>query len=506
MNRIKVSRIALIVISGWATSACTRITALGKLPEKGESTGGSSGSNSTGGTTGGTTSGGTIGSTTGGSPTATGSPGACANGPAEHSSTTPGPVALAAATNCLRQFHIASTGSDNNDGSVGAPFLTIQKAAAQVQAGDCVFVHAANGSSTNYAGFGLSWDNPQTGTAAHPIIFQADPGVVITSRYSQRPSGINLEPGSDYVHIINFEVENGGTITEAGIRATGAHTCVAHNKSNGNGEWGIFTAFNDGATVEFNITSNSQNQHGIYISNTCDNPIVRGNVSFGNAGCGLHFNGDASQGGRGTIIGALVEDNIIHDNGTAGGSAINMDGAQNGTIRNNLIYANHANGIALFQTDAADGARNNVVVNNTFLMSADSRWAVNISSSPGNAVYNNILYNANPSHGSIEIAADSLSGFLSDYNLVVNALSTDSGDSAMSLASWRSATGQDQHSQIISNLSALFINLGGNDYHLAPGSAAINAGTTTDAPSTDLDGNARPNGTAVDIGAYESPQ
>lgn len=41
------------------------------------------------------------------------------------------------------------------------------------------------------------------------------------------------------------------------------------------------------------------------------------------------------------------------------------------------------------------------------------------------------------------------------------------------------------------------------DFHLRPGSPAIDAGTSDGAPTTDLDGHGRPCGKGVDIGAYE---
>ena len=41
------------------------------------------------------------------------------------------------------------------------------------------------------------------------------------------------------------------------------------------------------------------------------------------------------------------------------------------------------------------------------------------------------------------------------------------------------------------------------DYHLNPASPAVDKGTASGAPSTDLDGKPRPSGAGVDIGAYE---
>jgi hypothetical protein len=44
---------------------------------------------------------------------------------------------------------------------------------------------------------------------------------------------------------------------------------------------------------------------------------------------------------------------------------------------------------------------------------------------------------------------------------------------------------------------------GTGDYHLQSSSPAINTGTSTDSPATDLDGYPRPYNGAWDIGAYE---
>jgi Protein of unknown function (DUF1565). len=132
-------------------------------------------------------------------------------------------------------------------------------------------------------------------------------------------------------------------------------------------------------TIENNVCTRSAQQHGIYVSNSGDNPVVRGNVCWGNFSCGIHMNGDASQGGDGIISGALVENNVLYNNGAGGGSGINCDGVQNSTIRNNLIYNTHASGISLYRIDGGGPSSGNLVVNNTVLVAADGRWALNVS-------------------------------------------------------------------------------------------------------------------------------
>src|SRR6185436_1856937 len=73
----------------------------------------------------------------------------------------------------LATFYVSNAGGDAQDGSAGAPWQTLQKAANSVHAGDTVIVQPGS-----YTGFDLRTD----GTAASPIIFHAEPGAAITSR------------------------------------------------------------------------------------------------------------------------------------------------------------------------------------------------------------------------------------------------------------------------------------------------------------------------------------
>ncbi len=393
----------------------------------------------------------------------------------------------------LRTFYVDPAGTDSAAGSSTSPWRTLQKAANTVRAGDLVIVRAGH-----YAGLYLT----TSGTATDPITFRGDPGAIVDSQNPTTPDGINLE-GASYVVIESFTVTG---VPRAGIRAVlNHHVTIRGNTGDLNGRWGILTGFSDDLLIENNVMSRSQAEHGIYVGNSGDRPVIRENVVWGNRANGIHMNGDLSQGGDGIISGAVVEANTIYDNGLGGGSGINCDGVQSSIIRNNLLYNNHASGISLYQIDGGQPARNNQVLHNTIVMASDARWAINIqNASTGNVVRNNILYNQHSFRGSVAISADSLTGFVSDTNVLMDRLSTDGGDTRLTLAAWRSATGQDMHS-IVATPATLFVDFAGNDYHLSSTSPARDAGATLSNVTDDREGAPRPQGPASDIGAFEFP-
>jgi hypothetical protein len=396
----------------------------------------------------------------------------------------------------LSLYFVSPTGNDSGPGTDAAPWRTLQRAADAVRAGDTVTVRAG----TYSAGFDLRTD----GTAASRITFRADPGVTITGRNARTADGINLED-ADFVTIEGFLFTNAtGGISRAGIRAVNAeHVHILNNRADGMGTWGILTGFCDDLRIENNVMSRSVAEHGIYVSNSGDRPVIRNNVSWGNYANGIHMNGDASLGGDGIISGALVEGNVIYDNGRGGGSGINCDGVQNSVIRNNLLYNNHASGISLYRIDGGGGSTGNTVVNNTILVASDGRWGINIrDGSTGNRLFNNIVYGYHSYRGSLSVSTNSLPGLVSNHNVLMDRFTTDDGASRLTLAQWRSATGQDANS-VLSTPTELFVNVAGNDYHLKAGSPAIDRGTSQLAPVVDLEGRARPSGAGWDVGAYE---
>jgi parallel beta-helix repeat protein len=392
-------------------------------------------------------------------------------------------------------YYVSESGSNSNNGlTPQTAFATLQYAADLVSAGDIVSVFEGN-----YVGF----DIRANGTQNSPIVFKAiESNVVIDERNSATPDGINIENAS-WITIDGFEVIDQ---PRAGIRIVlSDFVVIKNNNCHNNYRWGIFTGFTDDILIENNSCSFSEDEHGIYLSNSSDRAIIRNNHSFNNNGCGIHMNGDISMGGDGIISNAVVEGNIIHDNGYGGGSAINMDGVQDSEIFNNLIYNNHATGIAMYQIDGGDASKNNKVYNNTIIQPSDGRWCIiSVDGSTGNTLYNNILINHHSFRGSISVDAASMTGLVSDNNILVNRLSDDDGNSNMTLSQWQ-GMGYDTHSMLADPEDQIFTDQANGNYHLLQNSQAVDAGTNLVFPTVfeDLDNVSRPQGGGFDIGCYE---
>jgi parallel beta-helix repeat protein len=404
-------------------------------------------------------------------------------------------VDLQVASRCIAAtYYVSPAGSDLNNGSQGAPFRQIRAAVAVVRPGDTILV----GDGT-YLGFNVNGVN---GSSTGPITIQAtgaDVNVVPTVDRTDNRDTIFVTYSS-FIVLTGLHAFNAN---RAAIRIDNSPNVTVRNGVYGtNYMWGIFTDFSDNLLIENNECYGSVIQHGIYVSNSCVDPVIRGNVVHDNFGAGIHMNGDLSQGGVGLITGALIENNVIYSNGAGGGAGINMDGVQNSTIRNNVLFDNHASGITMFQIDGASGPQGDQVFHNTVDMAADGRWALVISNTAGrNAVRNNVLYNRNTAHGGLVLgAATDVNNVDSDYN-IQDWISTDDGATRQSLAQWQ-AQGHELHS-LSATPDTLFVNAATGDYHLRSGSPAIDGGQTLSDVAVDMDGNPRPLGIASDIGCYE---
>jgi parallel beta-helix repeat protein len=307
-------------------------------------------------------------------------------------------AALAAGPASAASFYVSPTGSGSAC-TLAQPCRQIRNALALYPAtlgpADTIFV--ADGS---YLGFDVEDIHGATG---QPITIQAQgPNAVVTVT-TDRPDNRD----TIFITFSSFIVVDGLTAfgaNRAAVRVDQSPNVTVKNGVFGNNtRWGIFTDFADDLLLENNECFGSGLEHGIYVSNSGDRPVVRGNRLHDNAGAGVQLNADESAGGDGIITGALIENNVIYGNGSAGGAAINLDGVQDSIVRNNLLYDNHATGIVNYMGDGAEGPRGMQIYHNTVDMAPDGRWAILFGQTTGaNTVRNNILYNRNPDNGGFQ--------------------------------------------------------------------------------------------------------
>jgi parallel beta-helix repeat protein len=403
-------------------------------------------------------------------------------------------LGAASAAQAAQTYYVAPTGSDGNACSAALPCRQIRRALTLVVAGDTIMV--ADGS---YLGFDV---NNRHGLSGQPIVIKAagtGAQVVKTTDRSDDRDTIFVTSSSHVVidGLRSFQANR------AAVRIDDSDFITVRNGVFGNNTtWGIFTDFSDDLLLENNECYGSGLEHGIYVSNSGDRPVVRGNRVHDNIGSGIQLNADESAGGDGIITGAVIESNVIYNNGVVGGAAINLDGVQDSTVRNNLLYNNHATGIVNYQGDGAQGPRGMKIFHNTVDVASDGRYALLIWNSTGaNQVRNNILYNRNAARGGINYGdATDVANTDSDYN-IMDRLTPNDGDTVLTLAQWQ-AQGHELHS-LSAIPAAMWVNAGAADYHLAAGSPAIDRGQTLASVTTDFDGHSRPSGLTSDIGAYE---
>ncbi len=342
---------------------------------------------------------------------------------------------------------MAPTGSDSNPGTQSAPFKTI--AYASKSAKPDTIVHVAPGT---YAG---GFQTNASGTATGRIRYLSDTKWGAKIVPPANSSGvIAWDNRGAYVDIDGFEVD--GTNYQSGTR------------------WlnGIIVR---GA---YDVVMNSHVHHIGSDPSQCT----------GSGGSGIY--GDVYYGA--TNIDMV--DNVVHHIGSA--SCYYIQGIYHtatGSIKNNVVYAVGAYGIHLWHN-----AHNINVVNNTVFGSGYgmvvgggnfyngyTAGAVNVN------VSNNIIFD-NTNIGIKE------SGTYGTSNTYTNNLVYQNG-SNLSLGSGKSnVNGIGADPQFVS-----YVRSGGGDYRLRSTSPAIDKGSKTYAPATDIVGTTRPQGANIDIGAYE---
>jgi hypothetical protein len=353
----------------------------------------------------------------------------------------------AAAATSIYNLYVAPTGSDSNPGTAAKPFKTIQRAA-----------NMAKPSTTVHVAPGTYRENVTTkvhGTSSARIRYVSDTkwGAKIIGSGTQGMWTNN----ANYTDIVGFDISGPGRL---GILNQGSYTLVQGN-----------------------------HVHNLTISGGC--------TGAGGAGI-MNAVYTASDG---DIIG-----NVVHDIGVPG-SCNAVHGIYHANLRghiyNNIVYRSSAWGIHLWH--AADKV---VVANNTSFANGAGSMGGGIVEGTGDApggkiltntlVINNIVYK-NPANGILQYCASG-QNCIGSGNVVANNVVYGNGGKGVSMKVG-SATGTiSADPQFVSYQAS---GTAGN-YRLKSSSPAVNKGTANSAPTTDIDGIARPRGGAFDIGAYES--
>lgn len=216
-------------------------------------------------------------------------------------------------------YYVAKTGNDTTgDGSLSTPWLTIQKAASTVVAGDTVFVRT--GTYQEYVT--VSAD----GTSGSRITFEAYPNEfpIIDGSGLTAPTSSNLfRAQGDYITLRGFELINAAMNS---VLCDGSNCLIENNIIHGGYQTGIYLFASSNNTVRGNIV------YDMYDFNNAG----------GNADCIT-----STDGGSGN----LIERNIVHDCSDDG---IDSWGTTGNTYRNNISYHN---GYEPFtETAAGDGS------------------------------------------------------------------------------------------------------------------------------------------------------
>jgi len=413
------------------------------------------------------------------------------------------PVANAA------NYYVATNGSDSNPGTLASPWKTITKAANTLVAGDAVSIRGGTyreqilpkNSGSASAGF---------------IAYAAYPGETVTVDGS---GGLNNGNWSGV-----FSLSNRHYIQVSGLRFINSpgfgvymnnstNVRVLNNYTNSTAYSGVYAISSDTVTVDGNEIVNANtgfsqesismvstnnfavsnnrihegNMEGIDAKVGATNGKIFGNTVYNMSRIGIYVDGWDTPADTIEIYRNTVFNSKSAASG-AGEDGIRLGGERSGNISNVKIYNN-----ILY----------NLAGSGVFL----ANWTESGYSEPkftNISIYNNTAYKCGfRSGGGIGIQGSQNSGILVRNNVISQAkafnIQASSGTTiSNNLFEGGSAAGT---SPVAGN--PLFADAVNSNFHLQSSSPAINTGTTTSAPTTDFDLNARPQGGQVDIGAFE---
>lgn len=192
--------------------------------------------------------------------------------------------ALAADTDCTdgTHFYVAKTGNDSNPGSLASPWLTIQKAANTLTAGQKVCVRVGTYEEPNFITPDIAYGGikPQnSGSSGNPIIYEAYPGeavIIDQDGTTTEAAGFYIKNKS-YITIRGFEITDcwkGGVFVDysdaSGNTSIIVEENTIHNIQDDPGNNLGAVKLNDTYNAEvrnnriYNVFTSSKNEAGVH--------------------------------------------------------------------------------------------------------------------------------------------------------------------------------------------------------------------------------------------------
>jgi hypothetical protein len=358
-------------------------------------------------------------------------------------------------------YYVATRGNNSNSGTaVDTPFLTIQKCADLMVAGDTCTVADGTYTVPDAKGIVVLIDK-HAGTPSQPITLKSTnplgAHVVLTSRPS---SNHGIYVAQNYWIIEGFDVSGGANNSLQAV----------HSGFTLSGTVGTVIRRNTIHHIAWTVCSNAvYGNVGVFLDSASSATIVGnvfhniGRLRNGESGCSTNINGNDHGIYSSTSPGLTVKRNIFHD--VTRGWPIHVFKSGGGTTNNLNIYNNTFANQGPSGTNPRQG---HIVLTGT----------VNNSNIKNNISYDGFL-------GMIHCPTGTYTNVVVDHNLSDKAINTMPCPVGVTFANNLTST------------SPGFVSAGTDDYRLAAGSAAIDAGVAIAGVAY--------NGAAPDIGADEFP-